>query len=1068
MARDSNLQIRLFGGFHVACDSKPVPGLHSMRLQSLLAYLVLNRGSPQSRQHLSFCFWPDSSEAQARTNLRQLLHHLRQAIPDSDRFFLVDKQFLQWKPDSPFTLDVAEFEQAIGRAKQSAEQRDSAAMAGSFEKAAEFYRGDLFPGCYEEWIEPVRTALKKEYTTALQKLIEYFENNRRYQKAIIYGERLLDCDNLHEKSWSVLMRLHALNGDRSKALRLYKECEEVLRRELGIEPAPELQKTAERLAAGEMPGEDGSDKEPKTGKQLSPDWDLVGRKHEWETLLNNWKQVLGGACRFVCISGEPGIGKSRLGLELLHNVRRQGYTAAYSRSYETAGILSYGPVTDWLREEGFYKRWAGLDPVWLKELARLLPELLVTFPELPHPGPLSEKWQRRHFFEALAKAFLSEEKPKLLFLDDLQWCDRETLEWLAYLFHIEETAKLLIIGTLRPMEGASNEPLQNLLAELHSAGSMTEINLDGLDESESLELAAQVAGSDMNPYPHIYRESEGNPLFVVEMIRQGYFRSGESGFQKRKSSADLDSGQYGESMLLPPKVNAIISARFERLTERTRELMWLAAAIGREFRFDILVHASGLEESVIIRSLEELLHHHMIKELRSGAYDFSHDKLREVAVRTITNTRKRYLHKQIAGAIEAIHGNNLKAVSSRLAFHYDRAGMVEKAIACYQTASEHAREIYANEESEMLLKRAVELLNQLPEGEERNRLERDLQTGLVLTLIQIKGYGADEVLEACSRIFSLSETLHELPPFPLKRIYAIGILVHGCIEESVQIGRELYDQAGSTGDNIERVEACYVLGVTLSRQAKYPKAKKFFEEGLDRYNPGDQQDHILRFGQDPSVICMIRLAQVEWLSGDHEKAQHLGNVALKQSVKINHPFTMDYVKTHFAWLCNLKNDSNATLKLSEEVLTTSYNHGFINWLSICEILCGYSQFRLGFKEKGITRMREGLRLYDIAGIWVDRPYFRSLFAEALSEQGDEEWEKAIAISDRAVKECEETEYLWLLPEIYRIRGHIYLKKSPPDVDNAQKSFKKAVSIARNHKASNFEQRALESLEKIVP
>jgi len=304
---NSNLHIRLFGGFHVTCENKPVPGLHSLRLQTLLAYLVLNRGSPQSRQHLSFCFWPDSTEAQARTNLRQLLHHLRQALPDSDRFFLVDKQTLQWNPESPFSLDVAEFEQAIGRAKQSAKQHDPASMAKSFEKAAELYRGDLFPGCYEEWIEPFRTALKKEYTTALKKLIENFENNRRYQKAIIYAERLLDCDNLHEKTWSDLIRLHALNGDRSKALRLYKECEEVLHRELGVEPAPELQKTAERLAAGKIPGKDGSDKKTKAGKQLSPDWDLVGRKHEWKTLLQNWKQALNGSlpvCLYIRGAGD--------------------------------------------------------------------------------------------------------------------------------------------------------------------------------------------------------------------------------------------------------------------------------------------------------------------------------------------------------------------------------------------------------------------------------------------------------------------------------------------------------------------------------------------------------------------------------------------------------------------------------------------------------------------------------------------------------------------------------------------------------------------------------------------
>ena len=367
-----------------------------------------------------------------------------------------------------------------------------------------------------------------------------------------------------------------------------------------------------------------------------------------------------------------------------------------------------------------------------------------------------------------------------------------------------------------------------------------------------------------------------------------------------------------------------------------------------------------------------------------------------------------------------------------------------------------------------MLKRAVELLNQLPEGEERYRLERDLQTGFVLTLFHIKGYGADEVLEACDRIFSLSENLNERSPFPVKRIYAISILVHGRIEESVQIGRELYDQAISTGDNIERVEACYVLGVTLSRQARFAEAKKFFQKGLDLYSPGDQQEHILRFGQDPSVICMVRQAMAEWLAGDNKKSQKLGDEALQEAIKIGHPFTLSYMKTHFAWLCNLKQDINATFRLSEEVLATSSDHSFPDFISMCEILCGYSQFRLGFKEKGINGMREGLRLLDLAGVWVERPYFSSLVADALSDQGEYGWKEAMAISNRAVKDSEEAGYQWMLPEIYRIRGVIYLRKSQPDVENAQKSFRKAVSISQRHKMPFFEQRARESLEKIVP
>jgi len=1059
MATNSDLQIRLFDGFHVTNGDKTISGLHSIRLQTLLAYLLLHRDAPQSRQYLSFRFWPDSSEAQARTNLRQLLHHLRQALPDADTFLLCDMQTVRWNPDTPFFLDVAAFEQAIAQAKVSAEQNDRIAMAESFQKAAELYRGDLFPECYEEWIEPVRNSLKKKYSSALQRLIEYFETTRDYTKAITYAEWLLYCDNLHEKTYVDLIRLHSLNGDRPKALQIYRQCEEVLDHEFGIEPCSETQKTAERLTTESFP--EKTDEASKAGKHLSPDWELVGRKHSWKTLLNNWKQTLNGACRFVCISGEPGIGKSRLGLELLEYVRKQGYTTAYSRSYETAGILSYGPITDWLKEERFRKQFSGLNHVWLKELARLLPELLVTFPELPQPGLLNEKWKQRHFFEALTKVFLAEQKPKLLFLDDLQWCDRETLEWLVFLFNTGETANLLVVGTLRPMEGISNKPLQNLLANLRNTDNIEKINLESLDEPGSLELAAQVAGSNINTNPNIYRESGGNPLFVVEMVRQGFSR--DTVLEKERPWFNLDTGGKDESTPLPPKVTDVISARLEQLTERSRELMWLAAAIGREFRFDILVHASDLEETAIIRSLEELLNHHIIRELHSGTYDFSHDKLREVAAHSMSSTWKRYLHKQIAGAIEVLHGDNLKAFGSRLAHHYDRAGLVEKAIASYKMASEYARQIYAIEEAVWLLKRAITLLKQMPENEDRDRLERDLQSELVLTLFHIN-YVSDEIRDACSRVFSLSETLDEPVPVPVKRIFAIVYLAIGNLNVAVQLGKESYNHAESAGDNIEFVEACYVLGVTLSRQARYPEVKRFFKEGLDRYNPADQKNHIHRFGQDPSVICMIRLAMVEWLTGNNDKSQTLGEEALKLAKKINHPFTLDYVKTHAAWLCNLKHDVSATLKLSEEVLTTSYDHGFAGWISLCEMLAGYSQFHLGLKEQGITRMREGFQVFEIAGIWVERPYFNSLFAEMLCEQ--EEWVEAIALSDRAVKQMKETGYQWMIPEIYRIRGDIYLKKRPSDVMKAKKNFRKALSVSRRHHALFFEQRALASLEKI--
>src|SRR6516162_11769608 len=146
------LQIRLLGNFSLTYADQQVTGLNSMRLQSLLAYLVLHRDAPQQRQHLAFLFWPETTEAQARNNLRQLLHQLRQAFPEVEYFLTADKQMVHWQPVTPFYLDVAEFEQALALADAATRQYDQHVLQVALEQADGLYRGDLLPGCYDEWI----------------------------------------------------------------------------------------------------------------------------------------------------------------------------------------------------------------------------------------------------------------------------------------------------------------------------------------------------------------------------------------------------------------------------------------------------------------------------------------------------------------------------------------------------------------------------------------------------------------------------------------------------------------------------------------------------------------------------------------------------------------------------------------------------------------------------------------------------------------------------------------------------------------------------------------------------
>ncbi len=237
----TNLDVQLLGEFHLLYDGRPLTAFFQGRIQALLAYLLLHRDVPQSRQRLAFLFWPDSVEPQARNNLRQLLHYLRRELPSADRFVLTDSRTVQWRPEAPYALDVATFERALADAAAWAGAEQEEAERAALERAAQVYGGELLPGRYEDWILAERERLALACLNALQRLMVLAEAEGDLAAAIAHGERLLAQDPLHETSYCELMRLHALNGDRVSALRVYHRCIAVLQRELGVGPGAAVQ-----------------------------------------------------------------------------------------------------------------------------------------------------------------------------------------------------------------------------------------------------------------------------------------------------------------------------------------------------------------------------------------------------------------------------------------------------------------------------------------------------------------------------------------------------------------------------------------------------------------------------------------------------------------------------------------------------------------------------------------------------------------------------------------------------------------------------------------------------------
>jgi DNA-binding SARP family transcriptional activator/predicted ATPase len=674
------IQIFLLGQFQVKVDGEAITSLNHPRLQELLAYLLLQRGKPTFRQQIAFLFWPNSSEEQARTNLRNLLHRLRRAFPASDHFLVINETHLHWRSNDSSSLDVADFEEAILQAESAQKPNRVEILA----QAAQLYGGDLLPQCYSDWLLAERERLRQTYLSILERIAGLYEDQRSYAKAIQFVQALLRQDPLNENAYARLMRLHAMEGNRGQALHIYHTCAETLSRELNVAPGPAIRSLYQQLLQTEA-------------KQVSsaPATTLIARQVEWKQLTGSWRGFLRNQqlLRVIWIAGEAGIGKTHLAQSFVAWVQRQGYQAAAAASYESGLDLAYAPIAAWLtslfeQDQSVFDK---LSPTWRLEVSRLLPELLIRDATLGAPGSLSEKWQLRHFYEALLHAFAVQRSPLLLFLDDIQWCDQETLTWLVYLQTKPAGEKVLLVATARSEAVTADHPALQLL---NKSDQNIHIVLGPLDEDETRLLADKLVGEPVEAelVQKIFHQSEGNPLFVTEMVRSG-----------------LKQVLNGVSPM-PERIQSVINWRLNRLSEPGRQILELAAVIGRNFSYELLKQASAIDEQILVNGLDECWRQRVLREQGSQDYDFSHDMLRQATYDGLSQARRRLLHGQVAGALECLYESDPDLAAEQTARHLELAGQADRAILFYERAAQAARKLYALPQAIKSLEQAIQLL----------------------------------------------------------------------------------------------------------------------------------------------------------------------------------------------------------------------------------------------------------------------------------------------------------------------------------------------------------------------
>lgn len=1050
------MQIRLLGDFQLTWDERVVTTVGTARLRSLLAYLVLRRGTPQLRAHLAFLFWPDSTEQQALTNLRHLLHDLRQALPDAAQFLAADSRTVAWKADAECSIDVAAFENAIADAQEATQRADHEAARSALEAATRTYQGDLLPGCDGEWVETERERLGQKFASTLERLVGLYEESRDYPAAIRSLQRLRQIDPTRETTSCSLMRLQGLSGDRASALRTYGECVTTLQRELQVGPGKALRQLRDQLLGDEVT----SSRPALAGKGSdAPEYSLRGRDVEWRTLRAAWKEAAVGRTAMVVVLGEAGIGKSRLAEELCVWVERQGGAVARTRSYAAEGRLAYAPAAQWLRSPALRKHLPTLDTVWLTEVMRVVPELRLEHPELRGSTVAEASWQRHHLFEALSRAVLAGGGPLLLCLDDMQWTDQETLEWLRYLMHFAPAARLLVVASVRSDELRYHEALKKLFADLRRDDQLTEIELTPLNEAEAAAVACDVAGRELDATERalLYAQTEGNPLFVVESVRAGW--RGEKENEARGSArppAVVDTR-------IPPKVHAVITTRLTQLTAPARELAGVAAVIGRAFTFDVLVAVCARPEEELVTVLEELWQCRIVREQSNGAYDFTHDKLREVAYAGVISARRRMLHRRAAEVLEQAHAADPDAVRAQVAAHLEESGQTVAAIAAYRRAAEAAKNLHAGEEAIRLFQKALGLLARLPENPERTVEELELNTELGVCLVASQGYPASGVWGIYERARELCRQLGRPTAPPILRALAIASLVRGDLKRAHALGVELLDFFERQRDPVVYVEGHYVLGVTCFWLGRFQASRTHLEAAIAKYDPRWRPTHISLYAQDPKAVCLSRLAWTLWYLGLPGQAIARFDEALALARTLGHPHTEGYVLYMGAYFAmDLRNEVRAADLLGALDRLTA-RHRLTYFEHRGQILSDFLHAsQPGASDCGARARKEiaaSVQRSDVVNFTQGLGYAANLH---LRRQGVAEGRAAIAEAFALMKRSEECYYR---AELHRLDGEL-LRAGKANSPEAETCFQEALVIARQQGAKSLELRAAMSLGRL--
>jgi DNA-binding SARP family transcriptional activator/predicted ATPase len=1127
------LKISLLGQFKIQAGDQTIE-LPSRPAQSLLAYLALNAGAAHRRENLASLLWPEASESNARGYLRQALWRIRKSLENGglhpDDFLKINDISVTFNDQSGYWLDAVHLldrdeSRPLDELIEIARLYRGELLPGFYEEWVLLARDRLEAAFHQKMNLLLERLIQAgEWDQVLEWSEHWIQLGHSPEpafRALILAYAGLGDQSMVSAAYQRCVQALGRELELEPSPETQRLYEQILQGEKGITAphSPAFQDLVIRLPTFLQGGEP-----PAVDKSI-----LVARERELKELMGYLDLALTGQGRVVFVTGVTGSGKTALISEFIRRAQntyanlivasgncnaQTGLGDPYLPFREILGLLTGDVEARWaagaITREHARLLWETL-PFAARALVESGPDLIDTF--VPAAAlleraaaftPSDMDWQTRlaqlaerktsiptapnlqqgDLFEQYTRVLksLAQRAPLVLVLDDLQWADLGSTSLLFHLVRHLAGSSILVVGAYRPEEVALDRdevrhPLKAVLSELKRQFGDITVSVDQAEKREFVDAFLDSEPNDLGPpfRQMLYRQTHGNPLFTVELLR---------GMQERGDLVKDQAGRWVEGPALdweklPARVEAVVAERIDRLRPALRTALRVASVEGETFTAEVVARVMQTDERALLESLSgELDRKHRLIRAYSitrvngqllSSYRFQHNLFQKYLYNSLDEVERVHLHEQVGNAFEKLYAargqvSAQSEIALQLARHFQEARIADKAVHYLQQAGERALGLSAYQEAITHLTRGLSILKTLPESTQRDQLELALQMALSMAWVGPSAYGsqvkssltrARQLCQGMGKTRQLARVLGEL---------AVLHYVQGELQEAHKLAEEALSLSQQIEDPMLVTLSHWYLGFIRFSFGEYTKASAHLQHVIDYYDP-EQHHRSLIFlrGSDAGISALAYQACCLWCLGFPEQALRASQEALALARKLDHPFSQADVLCYGGCSFNaMRRDWRGLMESSKELIRLADEQDFAGWRGTGASYHGEALVMIGQVSDGISQIRQGIAANEPTGVRCYLPGMLRALGEAQSKAGHPQ--VGLATLNEALDLVEQGGERHWEAELYRLKGALLCDLD--DEAEAEINIRKAIQVARRQGAKSWELRAATDLARL--